>query len=66
MDYRALNAATVRQLWPAARIDTLLSSFSGSKWFSVIDLNAAFHQIGFSTEQDAELAAFEQRVAIIR
>ena len=58
MDYRALNAATVRQLWPAARTDTLLSSFSGSKWFSVIDLNAAFHQIGFSTEQDAELAAF--------
>jgi putative NADPH-quinone reductase len=58
MDYRALNAATVRQLWPAARIDNILASFTGAKWFTVLDLNAAFHQIAFSSEQDAELAAF--------
>jgi len=58
MDYRALNAATVRQLWPAARIDNILASFTGVKWFTVLDLNAAFHQIAFSSEQDAELAAF--------
>ena len=58
MDYRALNAATVRQIWPAARIDNILSSFSGAQVFSVLDLNAAFHQIAFSSEKDAELAAF--------
>jgi hypothetical protein len=31
---------------------------SSCKWFTVFDLNAAFHQIAFSSEQDAELAAF--------
>ena len=31
MDYRALNSATVRQIWPAARIDNILASFSSAK-----------------------------------
>ena len=39
-------------------IDNILASFTGVKWFTVLDLNAAFHQIAFSSEQDAELAAF--------
>jgi hypothetical protein len=58
MDYRALNAVTIRQLWPTPRIDTILSSFHGACHFMVIDLNAAFHQIAFTTERDSELAAF--------
>jgi hypothetical protein len=58
MDYRALNAVTIRQLWPTPWIDTILSSFHGACHFTVIDLNAAFHQIAFTTECDSELAAF--------
>jgi hypothetical protein len=53
-----LNAVTIQQLWSTPRIDTILSSFHGTCHFTVIDVNAAFYQIAFTTERDSELAAF--------
>ena len=50
MDYRKLNAVTIAQLWPVQRIDGLL----GSKLFTSLDLDA------FTSQRDAELAAFTQ------
>jgi hypothetical protein len=46
-------------LWPAARIDNILASVTVVTWFTILDLNAAFHQIAFSSEQDVEIAAFQ-------
>jgi hypothetical protein len=43
VDYRRLNKVTVRQIWPAARIDNLLAELAGSMFFTTLDLQNAFH-----------------------
>jgi hypothetical protein len=55
------NGTAVESKSPFAAAGTLgkeRGEDSSCKWFTVFDLNAAFHQIAFSSEQDAELAAF--------
>ncbi len=58
VDYGRLNKVTVRQIWPAARIDNLLAELAGSKFLTTLDLQNAFHQVAFASTRDAELAAF--------
>ena len=50
VDYRKLNAVTIAQLWPVQRIDGLLSELSGSKLFTSLDLDAAYHQVAFTSQ----------------
>ena len=57
IDYRKLNEVIVRQVWPMPLIDDLLTSFHGAKYFTTIDLEAAFYQIGLKKES-RELTAF--------
>jgi hypothetical protein len=58
IDYRRLNKVTVRQIWPAARIDNLLAELAGIMFFTMLDLQNTFHQVAFASTRDAELAAF--------
>ena len=44
IDYRALNAVTVKDSYPIPNIRELLMERLGSKWFSIIDLIAAYYQ----------------------
>ena len=37
VDYRKLNAVTLRDAYPLPRIDDALSVLSGSYWFSTLD-----------------------------
>ena len=37
VDYREVNAATVKDAFPLPRIDDSLSALSGAKWFSTLD-----------------------------
>ncbi|GBG84542.1 hypothetical protein CBR_g38824 [Chara braunii] len=45
IDYRGLNAITVKNAEPLPRIDDLLDRVQGSEYFSKIDLKFGYHQI---------------------
>ncbi|GIL79609.1 hypothetical protein Vretifemale_8871, partial [Volvox reticuliferus] len=57
IDYRGLNAATVKNRYPLPRVDDLLDKLKGSAYFSSIDLQQGYNQIRIS-ESDIPKTAF--------
>lgn len=45
IDYRKLNSVTVSQSYPIPLVDEIIDQMKGAKFFTVLDLHGAFHQI---------------------
>ena len=50
VDYRRLNAVTIKDEYPLPRIDDLLSQLRGACHFATLDLFAGFWQLGMAPE----------------
>ncbi|PJE77975.1 hypothetical protein CI610_03096 [invertebrate metagenome] len=57
VDFRQLNRGTIRDSYALPRIDDILESLSGSKYFTKLDLKSGYHQIMIA-EEHKERTAF--------
>jgi hypothetical protein len=58
VDYRKLNALTVKNKFPLPVIDEMLDDLVGAKWFTTLDMSSGFHQI-LVVETDVAKTAFQ-------
>ena len=63
VDYRPLNAVTIKNKYPLPRIDILFDQLSKAKVFSKIDLRSGYHQIKIRP-QDIPKIAFSTRYGL--
>lgn len=45
VDFRRLNALTIKNKYPLPIIEELLEELQGATWFTTLDLCSSFHQI---------------------
>ncbi|GBG81140.1 hypothetical protein CBR_g31816 [Chara braunii] len=60
IDYRKLNAQTIKNAGPLPRIDDLLERLGGAKYFSKLNLKSGYHQIEIQP-RDRYKTAFKTR-----
>jgi hypothetical protein len=60
VDYRLLNAVTIKNKYPLPHIDILFHQLAGAQVFSKIDLRSGYHQIKIHAE-DISKTAFTMR-----
>lgn len=56
VDYRMLNALTVKAKFPIPVVDELLDELSSAKWFSCLDLRSGFNQIQLAPGEEHKTA----------
>lgn len=57
IDYRELNNKTIPDRQPIPKIQDVLNSLGGSKWFTTLDLGKAYHQ-GYMDSESEHMTAF--------
>ena len=60
VDYRAINAITVKNKYPIPRVDEILDRLHNANYFSKLDLKSGYHQV-LLHEKDREKTAFNTR-----
>jgi len=63
VDYRPLNAVTIKNKYPLPQIDILFDQLSNTKVFSKIDLRSRYHQIEIR-QQDIPKTSFSTRYGL--
>jgi hypothetical protein len=63
VDYRPLNAVTIKNKYPLPHIDILFDQLAGAQVFSKIDLHSGYHQIKIRAE-DIPKTAFTTRYGL--
>jgi hypothetical protein len=63
VDYRPLNAVTIKNKYPLPRIDILFDQLAGARVFSKIDLHSRYHQIKIRPS-DIPKTAFSTRYGL--
>jgi hypothetical protein len=63
VDYRPLNAVTIKNKYPLPRIDILFNQLAGAQVFSKIDLHSGYHQIKIPDE-DIPKTTFSTRYGL--
>ena len=56
VDYRQLNNITVRDLYALPRIEVILDTLAGSKYFTVLDMKSGYHQVELLEEHKCRTA----------
>jgi hypothetical protein len=64
VDYRPLNAVTIKNKYPLPRIDIPFDQLAGAKVFSKIDLRSGYHQIK-NRPRDIPKTAFSTRYGLL-
>jgi transposase InsO family protein/dUTPase len=57
VDYRKLNAKTVKDSYRIPTIEELIDTLGGAKWFATLDLSSGYHQVMIE-DADKEKTAF--------
>jgi len=60
IDYRRLNSVTRQDSYPLPLIDNCLNAFSGSSWYSTLNLRSGYYNIPIA-EKDRDKSAFVTR-----
>ncbi|GMF18402.1 unnamed protein product [Phytophthora fragariaefolia] len=61
VDYRALNAVTVKDVYPLPRVDETLEALHGAQRFTSLDLHAGYWRLGVAEEDKSKTAITTRR-----
>jgi hypothetical protein len=56
VDYRYLNALTLKSKFPIPVFDELMDELVAAKWFTTFDLNVGYHQIRLKLGEEFKTA----------
>ena len=56
VDYRQVNALTIKDAYPLPRIDDTFDALAGSRWFSTLDLASGYWQVDLDEDAKSKSA----------